>query len=372
MQWSVLKDLGAEGLFNASIFGNNRDVRYTRCKTEDPEREVQSPQPVGNGSESLQKQGQTSRAEDLGAKSFFSVSIFARNRDVRYAKCKTEDPEMEVEPETPQKEDYVDPELCPEPPEPPQDLLALENEWLELASKGELCVYTCLAFRTGTEVKRDDISGFGFLPTIVALIALQVVVPSLMLRHQIAHVPMGASDTEIEFRLTGFILFLYSIRSMYNNALDECRSLLLMIAFEYNMPFTYVWPLVLGELINSFASFTMCLTLFTVYCSSTSLPDLIINCLAINFIGNVDSEFCSPELREFAVGKFQKVVRGELAQSGAEEESMLRSILEKSLGSFLFLLRVGGTVFFGSVLACVFLLSHEAWLCSRIDLPFMC
>merc|ERR1719359_1138212 len=133
---------------------------------------------------------------------------------------------------------------------------------------------------------------------------------------------------QLEFRIVGFILYLYSIRSMYNNCVGECRAIFLEMAFQYNLPFAYVWPLVLGELINSFAAFTLCLTLFTVFCEAAHLQDLVINCIAINFIGNVDSEFCTEELKEFAVGSFHSMARSGFATGSQEPETCCRSLLE--------------------------------------------
>jgi len=304
-------------------------------------------------------------------------SIFGKAGDVRYTKVQTTDPEEEVPPRggevtkrSKRSDDYSDPELCPEPDD---KLQALEDKFLDLADKGELCVYTCLALRSGGARADDKFQGWEFVGTIIALIFLQIVVPALMFLHELSHAPSITDEaTEIEFRIIGFITFLYSIRSMYNNALDECRSVFLEMAFEHNLPWAYVWPLVLGEFANSSLAASLCLTLFVVYCRTTYLPDLLINCLAINFLGNVDSEFCSADLRIFALDKFRDVVRNELNQHSSDAETLFRTIVERTLTSVLWLLRVGATLLFGTVLAFGFAMSRQAWICGNVSLPFIC
>merc|ERR1711924_348897 len=164
----------------------------------------------------------------------------------------------------------------------------------------------------------------------------------------------------------------YSIRSMYNNCVGECRAIFLDLAFQYNLPIAYVWPLVLGELINSFAAFTLCLTLFTVFCQAAHLQDLVINCIAINFIGNVDSEFCSDEMKDFAMANFQTVIRDRCVTGEQEPDPCWRNTFEQSLAVLLWLLRTIGTVGFGIFLALVFLLSHEVLICERVSVPVLC
>lgn len=261
----------------------------------------------------------------------------------------------------------VDPEISPE--REPEELQEYEMRWKDLADRGELCVYTCLSFKIGG---RSDVSSLA--PTLIALVALQVMVPALMLFHEMkaAHSAFRSSK-HLEFRIVGFILYLYSIRSMFNNCVGECRAIFLEMAFQYNLPFPYVWPLVLGELINSFCSFTLCLTLFTVFCQADQLQDLVINCIAINFIGNVDSEFCSEELKDYAVVNFQAVVREHFGAGEEEPETCARSMLEDSLAFFLWMLRTICVLGFGTFLAFVFLLSNQVdFICERIPLPVLC
>jgi len=262
----------------------------------------------------------------------------------------------------------VDPEIAPEPEQ--EEYKEFELRWKDLADRGELCVYTCLSFKTGG---RSDVSNL--VPQLTAIVALQVMVPALMLFHEMKAVHSAIrSFKHLEFRIVGFILYLYSIRSMFNNCVTECRSIFLEVAFQYNLPIPYVWPLVLGELINAFCSFTLCLTLFTIFCQAHHLPDLLINCIAINFIGNVDNEFVTEDLKKKAADNFHKINQYLRSQKGLTMKYTMRRVLEKGLDQFLRFTRVGGTLCCGTCLAFVFLLSHATFFCDyfHLDGGFLC
>ena len=108
-------------------------------------------------------------------------------------------------------------------------------------------------------------------------------------------------------------------------------------AFEYNLALKYVWPAILGEVINSFCAFILCLTLFTVFCNATRLPDLVINCIAINFIGVVDNEFVSDDLKSKAAVNFHKMNQHMKKHRAMSLRHPYRRIFEKCLDHFLIL-----------------------------------
>lgn len=209
-------------------------------------------------------------------------------------------------------------------------------------------------------------SGLG---TLVSLLCLQSGVPVLMMHYQMRSLSSFATQQNPEFRIIGFFLYLYSLRNMYQNAMDECRSTFLELAFLYDLDWGFIWPVLLGEIVNSFASFTLSLTLFKVFCDSIHPQDLIINCIAINFIGSVDSEFTDPEMRARAIETFKHVMHDRM---GAEvmEESCMRQAVEFFSHYTLLALRLGGTVVLGHVLAFLFLVSHEQVVCDYA--PLLC
>lgn len=273
----------------------------------------------------------------------------------------------------------------------PQPVNERERRWVEKAEKGQLDVYTCLALRRdhkvvdrslyrskttellkqqkeGAEAESQSTMRF----TVIALLALQVLVPLLMLAHQLKNMPTYAKDAQVEFRIVGFILYLYSIRNMFYGASDECRAIYLEMCFEFNLPWPNLWPAVLGEIVNAFAAFTLTVTLFTVFCTCSKLQDLVINCVAINFIGSVDSEFTTDVMKDVAVDNFHKLARtykntrGSLAAE--MEDSLWRTVLEKGLAYLLFALRIGGTLCCGVSLGLMFMFSHFTLLCGTLGI----
>lgn len=263
-----------------------------------------------------------------------------------------------------------------------------ERRWIDRVQKGQLDVYTCMALRYVKDLRdpgeaksvadfmdrgrsAGTVIGTPLQVTCAVLIALQVVVPLLMILHQLRALPTFAETAEVEFRLVGFILYLYSIRNMYNNAHDECRAMYLETAFEFNLPWHNVWPALLGEVVNAFASFTLTVTLFTVFCTASKLQELVINCVAINFIGSVDQEFTSDEMKDVAIEnyhiiakRFHRPSRGSVIANMADDP--LRTCVEKSVQWGVEGLRVGGTLGCGMLFGLVFLFSHFTTLCTWV------
>lgn len=252
----------------------------------------------------------------------------------------------------------------------PLDLLEEDREILERwegrAEKGELDVYTCLGLSIGGSKSVNVLQEM--TPTLIALLALQLMVPAFTLLHQAKKSRSWAETQELYFRVVGFCLYLYSLWNMYRNAHTECREIFVKMGFKYNFPLRYLWPAVLGEAINAFTAFTLSLTLFTVFCTANAPQDLIINCIAINFIGSVDSEFTTEEWRK----KSSVLFRDAMVKFShtSSEDTQMRAFSEKAIEYMLYWLRVVGTLGLGHVLACAFLISHEQLLCKYV--PFLC
>mmetsp|Transcript_86713 Transcript_86713/g.194035 ORF Transcript_86713/g.194035 Transcript_86713/m.194035 type:complete len:354 (+) Transcript_86713:49-1110(+) len=241
------------------------------------------------------------------------------------------------------------------------------DRWKEQAEKGELCAYTCLALAQGRSAFSRDV--FAIVPNVLSLLALQAVVPCLLLSYEMKGFTSFPTVQKFEFRIIGFCLYLYSLRNMYHNALDECRKSFMELAFTYNLNWHYIWPVLLGEVVNSFAAFTLSVTLFSVFCEATHPQDLIINCIAINFIGSVDIELMDDEMMKRAVTNFDEVM-GKCVGKSVGEESAFRQVVETSAHYLLLSMRVLGTLCFGTFLAFIFLLSHSEAVCTAT--PFLC
>jgi len=153
------------------------------------------------------------------------------------------------------------------------------------------------------------------------------------------------------FRLIGSALYLYSVYSMYNNALDECRSRLLNFAFTYNLPAGYWAPLVLGEVSNVLVSFVLVITLYIIYTHLTVPADLILNAVAVNFLGSVDAEFVSEDMKKDALANFREITTAILqnptvnTQTDDDDEAEKDTVVDRIVKSMLYCIVLAGVCF---------------------------
>merc|ERR1712032_1246390 len=132
----------------------------------------------------------------------------------------------------------------------------------------------------------------------------------------------------------------------------------------------FIWPAILGELVNSFASFALAVTLFLIFCDSRLPRELMINTVSMNFIGAIDSEFTSDELRDEAISTFHHVMGAQCKEGKCPVESRCRASSEMALYCLCVTMRIGGTVILGSALGLTFFISHLDVLCAKTQ--FLC
>lgn len=187
-----------------------------------------------------------------------------------------------------------------------------EHEWVgkfrALAEKDELDIYTCLSCCCGLNGLGDSRVRFYLYYRVPILMACQLLTPMCLLSYQAKHFVWGAEDTDIEFRLVGCCMYLFSVWNMYNNSSDECRTLFLKIGREHGLSLRFTGIALLGDVINTFCGFSLVVTLFSVFCASSDPYNLVINCIAINFIGQVDNDFSGDELKEEAYLDLVKIL----------------------------------------------------------------
>lgn len=241
------------------------------------------------------------------------------------------------------------------------------SRWLDLAARGEMCAYTCFGLQCGARPWSRSV--LDLIPVMITLLSLQVAVPGLLLVSVMREFRMFAQVQTQEFRIIGFILYLYSLRNMYHGALDECRKSFLDLAFHYNLSWGYILPMLLGEVVNSFAAFSLSVTLFLVFCNSWHPQDLIINCIAINFIGSVDTEFTDDEMMKRALLTFNETMDSVRGQE-IGPESLGRALVEVSSKYLLLALRIVCTLGLGCLFAVLLAISHEEILCEAT--PLLC
>lgn len=206
---------------------------------------------------------------------------------------------------------------------------------------GELDIYTCLGL---SDVRSFSADTQRVVAKVIGVCVLQLIVPVILLKVQLQQgFSYQPKRSGIDFRIMGCCLYLYSLYSMYNNALDECRSRLLQWAIDQEAPAGYWAPMMVGEITNVFVSLILVLTLFVIFVSTEAPTDLILNAVAVNFLGAVDGEFVDSEMKADALKNFRTVFYEYGSDMGeAKEGSPGHKALGMALSAMLFFIIVSG------------------------------
>jgi len=225
------------------------------------------------------------------------------------------------------------------------------EEWLEMAESGELDIYSCLGLSDANTLTGNTKK---LIAKIVGVLVLQLMVPVVMLSLQIeGGITFRPRVPDPGYRIIGFSLYLYSLYSMYNNALDECRYRLLKFALDNKLASGYWWPLVVGEFSNTTVSLVLVFCLFFIYTNSRRAMDLILNAVAVNFLGAVDAEMVDSEMMRDGIGSFKELMN-QFRKEGSHEmktDTLVGKITDWVLNVMLF-----SIVSSGIILAFLFLL----------------
>jgi len=221
-----------------------------------------------------------------------------------------------------------------------EKMLQWHDEWVEAVGDGELDIYTCLGLSDmetfGADTKR-------VVAKVIGVTVLQVIVPVILLKVQLQQgFSYQPKRSGIDFRIMGCCLYLYSLYSMYNNALDECRSRLLQWAVDQDVPAGYWVPMMLGEITNVFVSLILVLTLFVIFVSTEVPTELILNAVAVNFLGAVDGEFVDSQMRADALTNFKDLFYEYGSDAEVKEEKAGHRALGMALNGMLTFIVVSG------------------------------
>lgn len=229
------------------------------------------------------------------------------------------------------------------------DMLAWRDEWLHSVEIGELDIYTCMGLSNIYTFSPDTRKIIG---KVIGVCVLQIAVPCILLEVELAAgFSFQPKVPGLGFRVMGVCLYLYSLSNMYSNALDECRSRLLQWCIDQNVPAGFWLPMLMGELTNVFVSLILVLTLFVIFVDVVNPADLILNAVAVNFLGAVDGEFVDEEMKNDALRNFKDL----FYEFGADEDNDSRKehrLLATFLTVMLFVIVVSGLA-----LSAVFLLA---------------
>lgn len=232
--------------------------------------------------------------------------------------------------------------------------------WKTAAESGELDTYTCFALAVGTE------GGLGpdsreMLPTLVCLFIMQVIIPILLLVYQTDKFELYSNTTDPIFRTIGFFCYGYSVWRMYHFALDECRTSVLDFGMQEQLSRHFMFPIIYGEFVNSLLSMELTYTLFLIFCSATRVEDLLINCIAINFLGDVDGQFVTDQMRFKAIERFERVVH--TLDDRQNNESIHIKAWQLLIRLLCRLMRIAGTLGGGLLLSMLFLFGNSPGIC---------
>lgn len=184
-------------------------------------------------------------------------------------------------------------------------MMKWHDEWLSDVELGELDIYTCLGLSHAFTLTPDTRK---VLAKVTGCFILQLLVPIILLKVELeAGFTYQPLISGIGFRTMGTCLYLYSLYSMYNNASDECRSSLLEWSIDQNVPMGHWLPLMVGELTNVFVSLILVVSLFVIFVDVERPADLILNAVAVNFLGAVDGEFVDDDMKQDALRNFRQV-----------------------------------------------------------------
>lgn len=216
------------------------------------------------------------------------------------------------------------------------EMLEWHDNWLNSVELGELDIYTCLGLSNAFTFTADTRK---VIAKVIGVVVLQVLVPIILLKVELdAGFSYKPLIPGVGFRTMGCCLYLYSLYSMYNNALDECRSSLLQWGIDQNIPPGQWLPLMFGELTNVFVSLILVLTLFVIFVDVEHPADLILNAVAVNFLGAVDGEFVDEDMKQDALTNFRQVFYefgGEKEESDEAKDQHVMNIVLNAMLTFI-------------------------------------
>merc|ERR1712048_1258958 len=98
-----------------------------------------------------------------------------------------------------------------------------------------------------------------------------------------------------------------------------------------------------GELSNVLVSVVLVLTLYVIFTNVSEPADLILNAVAVNFLGSVDAEFVNEDMKKDALDNFKLVTSACLQSNRDDDVDDGRSqLLDKILKAMLYFIAGAG------------------------------
>lgn len=171
----------------------------------------------------------------------------------------------------------------------------------KLADRSELDFYSCLGLAFGRYKFNSKM--VKFLPGLLCVSCMQVLLGVLLLAVQYENNNGGmyySQETSVKFRIVGFVLFLFASWQISGAMDDECRDVLLYCMHGRNISGYYKWPILAGEILNKGIGLILVLILFMIFCQTRRPTSLLMNCIAVNFVVEVDNILVSQDDAEEA------------------------------------------------------------------------
>lgn len=209
------------------------------------------------------------------------------------------------------------------------------DDFQDLANNGMLDFYTCIALSVGRQKTCKAVACF--IPRLTTLLCMQVILIVLLLVYQSDHHFFPQQQGQV-FRVIGGMLFAYSAMHLHNAMHDDCRENIVHMMRSRQASGWYLWPILLGESVNTFVATFLMGILFLIFCDCTRPQELLINCLAINFVADIDNRLVGPEDIKQGVSDF-RFFRGawegsrQASQVVRESSAMIHRSISQALGT---------------------------------------
>lgn len=239
--------------------------------------------------------------------------------------------------------------------------------WLRLAKTTKLDIYTCCGLENGKEFMSGET--VAFFPAMLLLIVMQALLPVLLIFVEI-EAGFYPSEQDVLFRVIGFILYLYSVLVLYEGASDSCRELFLEMALVHDVSYSYILPMLFGDVMNTVTALLLTRTLYFIFVDSHRPLELLIKCIAINFVILIDNEWTSEHMRRQAIDNFKvfykKMIEDEARHRSFKEQKGFKYGLQVACKYLCIFSRQIGVLLMGVICAFLFLFSNQESLCSRL------
>jgi len=253
-----------------------------------------------------------------------------------------------------------------------EELMQIEEEkggfdvekWKMEAEKGELDFYTCIALSGGRHKTWKSV--VKFVPRLSMIIFMQLILPVLLLVCQAESetLLMYPAATGHAYRAIGVMLFAYSSHNLVTSMCDGCREDLLRYLHNVTGSGWYEWPLLLGETMNTFIGVSLLIIMFLIFCESTKPTDLLMNCIAVNFVADIDNEVVTEDDTAEALNNLS-VALEEWKGNHAPDETGLADKLQQSVFHLNEVVRAIVPLA-ATLLTLIFAVGHDKSLCSRM------